>query len=160
MADGGVWTKIYPDVASLGGGKVLQVVRATDSAKRETASATYVPAGISVKVTPTNSTSTIILIYNALIQTPETGAYTQIGIFDSSDNPVSGAENVFVRDTNPGNIRVPITQFGVAKPGVTSEVTYKVSFLAVGNGYSGIIHNDLNIGQLYAIELEDVVVSP
>ena len=57
--DGGVWTKIYPDVMdAVGGGKVLQVVRATDSTQRTTNNTDWEDVtGMSVTITPQKSNS-------------------------------------------------------------------------------------------------------
>lgn len=149
-------TPALPDGTTLAGaaltsGKILQVVRATDATQRTTTSTSYVDANLSVTITPQKSDSVILIIYNGLVQTPQTGAYTTLRIADSSDNPISGAENAFIRDANISDIRVATTLIAYATPATTSPVTYKLRFL-VSSG-TGTLQNSQNTGQLYAIEV-------
>jgi hypothetical protein len=159
MANGGVWTKIYPDVASLGGGKVLQVVRAVDTDNRSTNStASFVDAEISVTITPQKSDSAVLLIWSAYVLPDVGNVQIHLQITDDSNNAISGAEDVQFGDTVNGRIRGGQTLIGYATPATTSPTTYKGRFKSGGNVSS--IPNSVSTGQLYAIELADVAVSP
>ena len=133
------------------GGKVLQVVRATDTTARSTTSASYVDASISVTITPVKSTSAILILWKARFQ-PASNQNSRLQITDSSNNPISGAEELLFQF---GNSTVPIleqTLIGYATPATTSAVTYKGRFNITGGGTLTINNNSMT-GQMFAIEV-------
>lgn len=134
------------------GGKVLQIVRATDATTRSTTSATYVDASISVTITPKKSTSAIIVIWSAYSAHLTTAGYNQFRITDSSNVALSGAENMYEGSSTTANFNSALTVIGYATPGVTTAVTYKGRFLASLAG-SNVLDNASNTGQIYAIEV-------
>jgi len=144
-------TAAYVDAAVAAGGKVLQVVRATDVTMRTTTSTSYVDASISVTITPKKNDSAILLIWSFALRFPS-GNYISMQITDSSNNAVSGAEIIEVGTTtaltNPTFIGLCM---GYATPETTSSVTYKGRF-TVGSG-TGQIRNSSQTGQLYAMEI-------
>jgi hypothetical protein len=145
---------------AVGGGKVLQVVRATDSTRITTTSTDFIDAGISVTITPTESTSGILLVWNAYRQMSGPDHYHIAQITDNSDNAISGVEGAPYGGNNTGS-DVVATVFAYATPATTSATTYKGRFRSLnGSGSPVGIFNDVNTGQMYAIELADVVVSP
>jgi hypothetical protein len=132
------------------GGKVLQIVRATDTTSRSTTSATSVDAGISVTITPQKSTSAIMLIWSFRGNNQAADRSLATRITDNSNNPISGAEEVATYNTS-GQLVVQQTLIAYATPATTSSVTYKGRFSAF-NG-SVTIANDIVTGQMYAIEV-------
>ena len=133
----------------LAGGKILQIVRATDSTQRSTTSTSFVDASISVTITPQKSDSAIILIWS-IYANPTNGTYMLLRIADSSNNALSGAEEMQA-GTSANVQRFPTTLIGYATPATTSAVTYKGRF-ATSAG-TGFLANNINTGQLYAIEV-------
>jgi len=129
----------------LAGGKILQIVRATDATQRTTTSAPYVDASLSVTITPQKSTSAILLI--AAVMVGKATDYTEIRITDNSNNAISGAQRSDARTAAQG-----VVSIGYSTPATTSATTYKLRFSAVGGG-TATIFNDLNTGQMYAIEV-------
>jgi len=133
------------DIAGLG--KVVQIVRATDSTRRTTASTSFVDANISVTITPQKSDSAIILIWtHNKYQGTSNYAITQIT--DSSNNAISGAEQ---DEFGPAPSQASVTLIAYATPATTSAVTYKGRFRVSGGSVA--IYNDLHTGQMYAIEV-------
>jgi len=131
------------------GGKVLQVVRATDSTNRSTTSTSFVDASISVTITPQKSTSAILLIWSYQVAPANTG--TVFGaITNSSNNLISGAEEIEA-GVSANFLRVNPIGIGYSTPATTSATTYKGRF-RVDTG-TGSIFNTSNTGQLYAIEV-------
>jgi len=135
--------------------RILQVVRATDGTDRTTTSGTFVDASISVTITPQESASAILLIWSADCENAQGGTNARSGfsITDSSNNAVSGAEDMRVGDTdgsyrNYGNMTV----IGYDTPATTSAVTYKGRFFQSGST-SVTLRNSGRTGQLYAIEV-------
>ena len=139
---------------ALTSGKILQVVRATDSTQRSTTSTSFVDvAGMSVSITPQKSSSAILVIANYRILSAANNLALQT-ITDSSNNSISGAEDsTFRTGATTGNNETVLTSIGYATPATTSTVTYKLRFRATGG--TTIIYNDENTGQMYAIEVSD-----
>jgi hypothetical protein len=135
----------------LAGGKILQIVRATDSTTRTTTSTSYVDANISVTITPQKSDSAILLMWSvdALPDVSNNSMFLQIT--DNSNNPISGAEEQKFGDSGSGRIRAAQTLIGYATPATTSATTYKGRFKS--DGSSSQIVNGAKTGQLYAIEV-------
>jgi hypothetical protein len=140
----------------LAGGKVLQIVRATDTTNRTTTSATLVDVtGMSVTITPQKSDSAILLLSNFSVDmtgTPST--YGNFAITDSSNNAISGAQNVAVglvgstiRNLNS------VVLVAWATPATTSATTYKLRFRRDEAGTTVQVNNALATGQLFAIEV-------
>ena len=149
-AAGGLW---------LAGGKILQVVRATDSTGRSTSSTSFVDVtGMSVTITPQKSDS-VILVAAYFTSSTDTGAgnTTQAGytITDSSNNSLSGAEThtlyISIGGASTALIQAPVALLGYSTPATTSAVTYKLRFRrTTGTTY---IRNNEVTGQMYAIEV-------
>lgn len=135
---------------NLAGGKVLQIVRATDATNRSTTSTSFVDASISVTITPQKNTSAILLIWSAMVNCPASQT-TYLAITDNSNNLVSGAESArFAKDANASDMQ--FTVIGYSTPATTSATTYKGRFGGDGVGTKEI-KNATNTGQLYAIEV-------
>jgi hypothetical protein len=142
-------TAAYVDAAVAAGGKVLQVVRATDATTRTTTSTTFVDASLSVTITPNLTTSIILLIHvvQARPQSATGGMRTQIT--DTSNSAIAGAENL---GADSEAVFIIQTGFGYATPATTSPVTYKVRFRA-NTGGTAEFTNSSNVAQLFAIEV-------
>jgi len=147
--DGSTW-------GAVAGGKILQVVRATDTTLRTTSSTSYVDANISVTITPTSATSTLLILWTN--RTHVSGGTTRsmnVQITDSSNAALSGTEDVLVGiSATAGEARDYNTLIGYAAPATTSAVTYKGRFKALaGSGSTANLNNDDTTGQMFAIEV-------
>ena len=133
-----------------GFGKVLQIVRATDSTERSTTSGSFVDANLSVTITPQKSTSAIIVVYVVSAQAGNNG-YVGIQITDSSNNALSGATLNYLGDGTSTAIQGTMNVWGYSTPATTSATTYKARF----NTFSGTakLKNAETAGQIYAIEV-------
>ena len=136
---------------ALGGGKVLQVVRATDTTNRTTTSTTFVDASISVTITPQKNDSAVLLIWSGQhITAANTGGVYQIT--DASNNAISGAErgDFFGGSSSTWD---KFTLVGYDTPATISAVTYKGRF-RTGTAAATITLQNANVtGQLFAIEV-------
>ena len=136
-------------------GKILQVVRATDATDRTTTSTSFVDATISVTITPTATTSNIMLIWT-FIRFGNTGGSARRSVFqitDSSNVAISGAENVFVGPNDATDIRQHVTAIAFDSAATTSATTYKGRFKCNDGGLLTTIDNDQATGQLFALEV-------
>ena len=144
-------------------GKILQVVRATDSTNRTTTSTSFVDVtGMSVTITPQKSTSKILVVssFNCLsINSTDNNFRVMAQITDSSNNPLVGAEQATVglrnitRSTTFAQFRSVSTIIGYDEPSTISATTYKVRFKINDPNCSFTIENDALTGQIFAIEV-------
>ena len=136
---------------NLAGGKILQIVRATDSTDRSTTSSSAVDASLSVTITPQKSDSAILLIHTTRV-VPASNSFLFSSITDSSNNIVSGAQGS-IGGNAAGTVNNYQVVIGYSTPATTSATTYKVRF-AVSSG-TGTLQNSTTGGgaQLYAIEV-------
>ena len=149
----GVGTVNGVTLPTTGFGKVLQVVRATDTTRRSTTSTSYVDASLSVTITPQKIDSALILIYSGYLS-PSNGSlnFMNVQITDASNVAISGAQNGTSGARIASNMYMQTQLFGYVLPSTLSAVTYKIRF-SVSSGTTGFIENDQTTGQLYAIEV-------
>jgi hypothetical protein len=142
-------------------GTILQVVRATDSTNRSTTSTSFTDVtGMSVTITPTKSTSAIIIISTFFVRTSSsTDANRSLfAITDNSNNGISGAEETYFGTLNltgasARELRSGAVLIGYDTPGTTSAITYKLRFASVVSTTTTNVDNGVNTGQMYAIEV-------
>lgn len=133
-------------------GKFIQIVRATDTTSRSTSSATFVDVtGMSVTITPQNSTSAVIILASFLGFANGSNPVADFAITDASNNTISGAEKARLSGVL-SDLRVSLSIFGYATPATTSATTYKLRFLN-DSSTTTAIRNDIQTGQMYAIEV-------
>jgi hypothetical protein len=133
------------------GGKVLQVVRATNATTQTTTSTSFVDVtGMSVTITPQRDTSAILLVSSFRAQNPNNSNF-QAQISDASNNSVSGAEQTtYGLPSGIGNTSLTIIAY--ATPETTAATTYKLRFKSFSGG-SATILNSNQTGQIFAIEV-------
>jgi hypothetical protein len=140
------------------GGKILQIVRATDSTNRSTTSTSFVDASLSVTITPQKNDSAIILIGNFLLELSASGGAFARGnliITDSSNNAISGATGgvdrigIFAGTTN----RSRVTLIAYSTPATDLATTYKIRFSAGEPNATAALNNSESVAQIYAIEV-------
>lgn len=149
------------DPSASGFGKVLQVVRATDTTARGTNSTSFVDVtGMSVTITPQRSTSAILLICSVKISLSHPSNLTAQGemqITDSSNNAINGAEAAFWGFAGLGLssafFNSTSTIFAYDTPATTSAKTYKLRFRMLTGTADITLNNNNNTGQMYAIEV-------
>jgi hypothetical protein len=130
-------------------GKVLQVVRVTDTTDRTTTSTSFIDAFLSVTITPEKVDSDILLIYTQSFQSGS-NINLFLQITNAANTGISGAESSAYR-TNGGYFQANETVIGYDSPATLSATTYKARY-KVGGG-TGYFSNGSNTGQLYAIEV-------
>jgi hypothetical protein len=148
----------------LAGGKILQIVRATDTGNRSTTSSTLVDVtGMSVTITPQKSDSALLIfaVFRGTLSGTSVQEIATFAITDSSNNALSGAEDgqiqlqAQVNASGASALVTPIFLVGYVSPANTSAVTYKLRFgKPFGSaGSTAQVRNDQHTGQMYAIEV-------
>lgn len=146
----------------LAGGKILQIVRATDTTDRTTTSTSDVDvSGMSVSITPQQLSSKIIVIaagwFYAQSATTDT-VYGLLSLTDSSNTVLSGASNI---EVGTQNITGTATRYalhslvliGYSEPNTTSSVTFKLRWRTPTSSTLLNLRNNRSAGQMYAIEV-------
>jgi len=133
ISDAGTLKRIDASLIG-GGGKILQVVNNLDTTARSTTSSSFVDAtGNSLDITPSATTSKVLLLYSAqgYKDTVNEGYVT---IFRDSTNlsTVTGNYFSFLR-FGSGTLMDHPTIIFLDSPNTTSQVTYQVKFMGDGS---------------------------
>ena len=125
-------------LASGTGGKVLQVVSATDSTGRSTTSTSFVTGSntLSVNITPSSTSSKIFLMANGNCYMGTNAAYVILTIYrDSTDLGAASNKGLGNLYKNPDDVGVPYGISFLDSPSTTSQITYQVYFrVTAGTG--------------------------
>jgi hypothetical protein len=135
---------------NLAGGKILQIVRATDTTLRTTTSGSMVDASISVTITPQYSTSSVLLIWSYKAAVTTSGNYILTQITNASNSAISGTQQGVFRSAVADQEVMQIL-IGFDSPATTSATTYKGRFSSISGTVT--LGNSTITGQLYAIEV-------
>ena len=154
-------TDTFASKLNLAGGKILQVVRATDSTERATTSLSSVDVtGMAVTITPLRNTSAILLIADSWVSIGNASTiatlFGEFRLTDSSNNVISGGISGFdarnLGGTSP-YMAQRLQLIGYATPATTSAVTYKMRFSVSVSGLTITANANNTTGQLFAIEV-------
>jgi hypothetical protein len=118
-------------------GSVLQVVQSTNTGTFNTSSASQVSTGFTGTITPTSSTSRILVILNGVFGSSSTGNFGYAGLYrkigGGSDSQIG---NSFFLGSYLNNLKT-ISEFAyqfLDSPSTTSAVTYTLYAQAVDGG--------------------------
>ena len=134
------------DIAGSGLGKILQVVRATDTTLRSTTSDSLIDASIQVSITPSSTSSNILLIWTVAV---EFGGSNQdkrfVGqITDTSNVAIDGTSNTYFGtfgSTSLNSFRYAWL-IGYDSPASTSSQTYKGRYRVLNASTTCYLSND------------------
>ena len=163
ISDGGVLKRLDASLIG-GGGKVLQVINATDSTQRSTTSTSYVTGSntLSVDITPSATSSKILVLSATSISSNKgTGHGGYFTIYRDSTNIITGGSNdgmgvvgVYTPANTSGYTFNSSAMQVLDSPNTTSQITYQVYF-KMESGHAGNIKlnpNGLN-SSITAIEI-------
>ena len=113
--------------AEAGGGKILQVLGATDSTNRSTTSTSFVTASntLSVAITPTSTSSKIFILVNCNIGQDSSYQAPAFTIFRDSTN-LGGSDGMAAMRIVGGDLFMPASVSYLDSPSSTSELTYQL----------------------------------
>ena len=126
-----------------GGGKVLQVVQATHNATVNTSSTDYQSSNLSASITPTLSTSKVLVMVTqvATIQGADRrGIYTIFRGTTAGTDLSSGNANGLAdasTSASDGSSKYPVAMQFLDSPATTSATTYTAAFKSDGGGQIG-----------------------
>ena len=138
-----------------GGGKILQVVQATSSTQTTITSTSYTDTGLSASITPSSSSSRILVLISDPISAYRDGDLNYIG-----GRIVRGATAIFTNDYILGNDgyghRQSFSNLGmmyVDSPATTSATTYKLQGKATSSGATAYYQYSSNTGSIILMEI-------
>ena len=140
----------------LAGGKILQIVRATDTTQRTTTSTSFVDVtGMSVTITPQKATSNLIIVGIGYALASNAGGDSRVRfqITDSSNTALSGAQTMGIGLSSgyTGLVNGNLNLWGYVAAVNTTARTYKLRFNVPGG--TGYLNGNDNTSQMYAIEV-------
>jgi hypothetical protein len=129
---GSAWTAL----GAGGSGKVLQVVSATTSTKVSSSSSTYVTTGLNCSITPSASTSKILVLFTIAGAAKQTGnSQSRIGMKlqrGTTDIQILG-DSILYQNINQSLYDGTIGSTYLDSPATTSSTNYRVVFAAPEN---------------------------
>ena len=146
--------------AALPTGSVLQVVQATTVSTSSTGSGTAVTTGFSASITPTSSTSKILILLSACMDSNVTNGQPNLTVYRGSTNLANTGGNQMSLSTTYGASSRIITNNSVSyldSPATTSSTTYTVYFFNTGSAATIIFNapnaNNTNTATLTLMEI-------
>jgi hypothetical protein len=136
-------------------GSVLQVVNATTSGSTTTTtSATYVSTAITGTITPTSSTSKILIFLNYSVWTSTSSMYVYATIYrNNTTNIVSEGSGRLSQSPDSGSVGYPMMQSNMYldSPATTSATTYTL-YIKVSGG-TGYVNDGQSTSNITLMEI-------
>ena len=153
ISDGGVLKRLDASLVG-GGGKVLQVISATDSTQRTTTSTSYVTASntLTANITPSATSSKVLILVNSTCYNSASG-YTYYTIFRDSTNVASNSsqDELTAQYGISGTNISPLSIKFLDSPNTTSQITYQ-AYMKVQNS-TGYFNVNGNTGSIILMEI-------
>ena len=135
-------------------GSVLQVVSANQTSETETTSSSYIDTGLSATITPTSTSSKILVLVsqNAVIKSAGNGGvYGQL-LRGSTVLAVLALNVAYTANTDQNRIGSGWTSNYLDSPSTTSATTYKTQFKAF-NGISAGVSSSGAVSMITLMEI-------
>ena len=132
-------------------GKVLQVVTSTSSTNISTTSSTFVTTNFSLTITPSTTSSKILLMANTVAQI--NGSDINLDIYRSTSSSfVSGGKSRGLIGMEPVNAMMSVPIIHLDSPSTTSAITYTIYFRNNGGSTSSFLRSDV-LSSFTALEI-------
>ena len=140
-----------------GGGKVLQVIHATNSTEATNTSATFADTGLTLAITPSATSSKILItVFNGgtgkETTTSAIGANCQLKLFRDSTE-ISFYEQTLGYTATATTNRVASGTMYLDSPSSTSAITYKSQFAASGGTDRAIVQGNGSMSTITVMEI-------
>jgi len=129
--------------AEAGGGKILQVVEDLQDTEFQTTSTSFVTTGLSLNITPSSTSSKILIIASPTLDNKTSTQYIYTTIYRDSTNLAVGTEGMQIFHISDGSRMyggVPLMKLD--SPNTTSQVTYAV-YLRTSGGTARLGQNNM-----------------
>ena len=152
-----------PNGATMPAGSVVQVVQGIKSNETSTTSTSFVDTGLARSITPTSSSSKILITLDVTGRSNNRGAsfnvqYSTDGGSSYSDVSIAGNTNNWghaVGYTSNGTVAAwgHMTKHFLHSPSTTSNILYKVQYKSIGSGANCIICDSSDAAILTLMEI-------
>ena len=153
ISDAGVLKRLDASLVG-GGGKVLQVISATDSTQRTTTSTSFVTASntLAANITPSATSSKVLILVNSTCYNSASG-YTYYTIFRDSTNVASNSSvNELTAQYGISGTNIsPLSIKFLDSPNTTSQITYQ-AYMKVQHS-TGYFNVNGNTGSIILMEI-------
>ena len=139
--------------AALPTGSVLQVVSATYSTFTTSTSATYADTGLTASITPTSSSSKILVIVNQNGVGKTGNQQVSIRLFRGSTNIVQMGEDDGNTGTTTTNYFGSVSTSYLDSPATTSSTTYKTQFRTPSGGSAAYVQLGSAVSTITLLEI-------
>ena len=142
----------FPTWITPGGGKILQVTQTVDQGSYwSTTSTTYVSTSLSVSITPSSTSSRILILATLSNMSPSYSDTLYFTLFRNSTNLATGASASFAYPPGAYSPESTALTF-LDSPSTTSSVTYAV-YARTGAGNIGYLGNSGNTSTIQVLEV-------
>jgi hypothetical protein len=112
-------------------GSVLQVVQSTSTTSNATSSTAYSATSLNVTITPSSTSSSVLVLLNGCYDTDASGRQLKFALFRGQQNLSGGAEQSFSKPYNGGGRQIGTVSLDhLDSPNTTSATTYTLYFAA------------------------------
>lgn len=119
-----------------GGGKVLQVINATDTTGTSTSSSTFIDSNLTATITPTSATSKILVFANLDVQKSGSDTFLKSQLLRGGSVIASmSTQTGYTADSGTNNVGTSAITY-LDSPATTSATTYKVQFASAAGSSS------------------------
>jgi len=136
--------------AAAAAGKILQVIADDSDSATSTTSTSYVATALSVNITPSATSSKILVMATSIIDSEGTGVVPRVTLYRDSTELQNG---LALNYSSAGRVITPVTLMKLDSPSSTSQLTYKV-YLKSSDGNTVSFNSDSGMrGQIVVIEV-------
>ena len=136
--------------AEAGGGKILQVIADDSDSATATTSTSYVATALSVNITPSATSSKILVMATSIIDSEGTGVVPRVTLYRDTTELQNG---LALNYSSAGRVITPVTLIKLDSPSSTSQLNYKV-YLKSSDGSNVSFNSDSGMrGQIVVIEV-------
>ena len=131
-------------------GKILQVISADTDSATSTTSTSYVATALNVNITPSATSSKILVMATSIIDSEGTGVVPRVTLYRDTTELQNG---LALNYSSAGRVITPVTLMKLDSPSSTSQLNYKV-YLKGSDGNTVSFNSDSGMrGQIVAIEV-------
>jgi len=116
------------------GGKVLQVVNTTGTTQRSTNNTTFTGPGYSVSITPSSTSSKILIMFSSMGYADTTAQGAIYTLYRNAVNLGDGTVGQFMFRNSSGNLEYGLSAQVFDSPSSNSAITYGIYQRAEGGG--------------------------
>ena len=139
-----------PTFAAAAAGKILQVIADDSDSATATTSTSYVATALNVNITPSATSSKILVMATSIIDSEGTGVVPRVTLYRDTTELQNG---LALNYSSAGRVITPITLMKLDSPSSTSQLTYKV-YLKSSDGNNVSFNSDSGMrGQIVVIEV-------